>query len=97
MLSLCAIALDGMLGANWPALRPWGLLRIGFMVVMMIWCARAAWEEAHTRRSNVDLIAAVLEQKASEGDLIVVQDRVGRDHVRPVLSRPGPLGDSASD
>jgi hypothetical protein len=72
MLSLCAISLDGLLGANWPKLRPWGLLRIGFMVVMMTWGARSAWEEAHTRRSNVDLIAGVLDKNASEGDLIVV-------------------------
>ena len=73
ILSLCAISLDGLLGTNWPALRPWGLLRIGFMVVMMTWGAGSAWEEAHTRRSNVDLIADVLSQKASERDLIVVQ------------------------
>jgi hypothetical protein len=73
MLSLCAISLDGILGANWPRLRPWGLLRIGFMVVMMTWGARSAWEEAHTRRSNIDLIAAVLGKQASAGDLIVVQ------------------------
>jgi hypothetical protein len=73
MLCLCAIALDGILSASQPALRPWGLLRIGFMVVMMAWGAGAAWEEAHTRRSNIDLIAAVLGQKATEKDLIVVQ------------------------
>jgi len=73
LASLGAISLDGILGANWPALRPWGLLRIGFMVVMMTWCADAAWEEAHTRRSNLDLIAAVLDKQASAGDLIVVQ------------------------
>ncbi|MFZ0826964.1 MAG: hypothetical protein WAO02_06045, partial [Verrucomicrobiia bacterium] len=73
MLCLCAISLEGLLGANWPALRPWGLVRIGFMVAMLSWGARSAWEEAHTRRSNVDLIAAVLEQKAATGDLIVVQ------------------------
>jgi len=42
-------------------------------VVMLTWYARSAWEEAHTRRSNVDLIADVLGQKASERDLIVVQ------------------------
>jgi hypothetical protein len=72
ILSLCAISLDGILSANWLTLRPWGLLRIGFMVVMMIWDGKSAWEEAHTRRSNVDLIAAVLGQKASAGDLIVV-------------------------
>jgi hypothetical protein len=74
MLCLCAISLDGILSANWPRLHPWGLLRIGLLVVMMTWSARSAWEEAHTRRSNVDLIAAVLGQKATEGDLIVVQD-----------------------
>ncbi len=73
ILSLCAISLDGLLGANWPALRPWGLLRIGLMVVMMTWGARSGWEEAHTRRSNVDLVAAVLNKNASEGDLIVIQ------------------------
>jgi hypothetical protein len=73
ILSLCAISFDGILGANWLALRPWGLLRIGFLTLMMTWSASAGWEEAHTRRSNVDVIAAVLGQKASEGDLIVVQ------------------------
>lgn len=73
LLCLCAISLDGLLGANWPKLRPWGLLRIGFMLVMMTWGARSAWEESHTRRSNVDLIAAVIEKNASEGDFIVVQ------------------------
>ena len=74
MLCLCAISLDGMLAANRAALRPWGLLRIGFMVVVMTWNAKSAWEEAHTRRSNMDLIAIVLGQNATEGDLIVVQD-----------------------
>jgi hypothetical protein len=73
MLSLCAISLDGLFGANLPALRPWGLFRIVFMVAMMTWSARSAWEEAHTRRSNVDLIATVLDKNAAEGDLIVVQ------------------------
>lgn len=72
MLCLCTISLDGLLGANWPALRPWGLLRIGFMVLMMAWGAKSAWEEAHTRRSNMDLIAAVLDKNAAAGDLIVV-------------------------
>ena len=74
ILALCAISLDGILGASWPTLRPWGLLRIGFMVAVMIWGARSAWEEAHTRRSNVDLAAAFLGKNASPGDLIVVQD-----------------------
>jgi hypothetical protein len=96
MLCLCAISLDGMLTASRPALRPWGLLRIGFMVVMMAWSARSAWEEAHTRRSNVDLIAAVLDKKASGGDLIVVQsawegitfDRYYHGHVHWVTVPP---------
>ena len=73
MLSLCAISLDGLLGANRPALRRWGLLRIGFMVAMMTWGAESAWEEAHARRSNVDLIAAALDKNAADGDLIVVK------------------------
>ena len=74
ILTFCAISVDGILGANWPARRPWGLLRIGFMVAIMALSARPAWEEAHTRRSNVDLAAAFLGQKAAAGDLIVVQE-----------------------
>jgi hypothetical protein len=74
ILVLCAISLDGILTANWPALRPWGLLRIVFLAEMMVLNAKPAWAEAHTRRSNVDLVAAFLSQNASVGDLIVVQD-----------------------
>ncbi len=74
MLCLCTMALDGILGAIRPALRPWGWLRIGFMVLLMTGGSMAAWEEAHTRRSNVDLIATFLGTNASERDLIVVLD-----------------------
>ena len=74
ILILCAISLDGILSASWPALRPWGLARIGFLVMMMILNAGPAWAEAHTRRSNLDVVADFLSQKASAGDLIVVQD-----------------------
>ena len=74
ILILCAISLDGILTANWPALRPWGLMRISFLVMMMILNAKPAWAEAHTRRSNLDLAAAFLSQNASPNDLIVVQN-----------------------
>jgi hypothetical protein len=74
MLVLCAVSLDGILGANWPALRPWGLLRMGVMAVMIIFSTRPAWKEAHVRRSNVDLMAAWLARNASVNDLIVVED-----------------------
>jgi hypothetical protein len=74
ILILWAISLDGILNASWPALRPWGLVRIGFLVVMMMLNAGPAWAEAHTRRSNLDVVAAFLSQNASAGDLIVVQD-----------------------
>ena len=73
LFTLCTLSLDGVLTAGWPVLRPWGLLRIAFMAVMMVWGARATWEEVHTRRSNLDLIAAVIENQASEGDLVAVQ------------------------
>jgi hypothetical protein len=74
ILILCAISFDGILTASWPALRPWGLLRIVFLVEMMVLNAGPAWVEAHTRRSNVDLVAAFLGHNASAGDLIVVQN-----------------------
>ncbi len=73
MFCLCAVALDGLMGASWPALRPWGMFRIGFMVVIMTWYAKSAWVEAHTRRTNVDLIAVAFNQRAIAGDLVVVQ------------------------
>ena len=74
ILVLWAVSLDGILTASWPALRPWGLVRIGFLLGMMILNAGPAWAEAHTRRSNLDLVAAFLSQNASARDLIVVQD-----------------------
>jgi hypothetical protein len=74
ILILCAISLDGILTASWPALRPWGLVRIVFLVEMIVLNARPAWAEAHTRRSNLDVVAAFLSQNASASDLIVVQD-----------------------
>jgi hypothetical protein len=74
VLILCAISLDGILTASWPALRPWGLVRIAFLAMMMILNAGPAWAEAHTRRSNVDVVADFLSQNASADDLIVVQD-----------------------
>ncbi len=74
ILILCAISLDGILSASWPTLRPWGLMRIGFLAVMMILNAGPAWAEAHTRRSNLDVVAAFLSHNASAGDLIVVQE-----------------------
>jgi len=46
---------------------------MGFLAVMMMWGARSVWEEAHTRRSNVDLVASLLTKQAAVGDLIVVQ------------------------
>jgi hypothetical protein len=74
ILILCAISLDGLLTASWPALRPWGLMRISFLVMMMILNAGSAWAEAHTRRSNVDLASAFLSRNASPSDLIVIQN-----------------------
>jgi hypothetical protein len=73
ILILCAVSLDGILSARWPAFRPWGWMRIGFLVVMMMLNAGPAWAEAHTRRSNLDVVATFLSQNASAGDLIVVQ------------------------
>jgi hypothetical protein len=73
LLSLCAICLEGVLTANLPTQRPWPLLRTGFLAIMMMWGARSVWEEAHTRRTNLDVVAHVLAKQAHRGDLIVVQ------------------------
>ncbi|PYL27660.1 MAG: hypothetical protein DMF39_10540 [Verrucomicrobia bacterium] len=74
ILILCAISLDGILSAGWPEFRPWGLARVGFLALMMTLNAAPAWVEAHTRRSNVDVVAAFLSHNARAGDLIVMQD-----------------------
>jgi len=74
ILILCAISLDGILNAGWPEFRPWGLARIGFLALMMILNAGPTWVEAHTRRSNIDVVAAFLSHNARVGDLIVMQD-----------------------
>ncbi len=73
MLALCAISLDGILSTPWPALRPWGFIRVVFLVLMVAWNRGATWEEARTRRTNVDLVAAALERSATERDLIIVR------------------------
>lgn len=72
MLALCAICLDRVLCSTSPALRRFALLRVGFLVVAFVWGGRSLWDEAHTRRSNLDLVAAVLEQRAQKGDVIIV-------------------------
>ena len=74
ILIFCAISLDGILTANWPAFRPWGLVRIGFLMTMLMLNAAPAWAEAHTRRSNVDVVADFLGHNASASDLIVLQE-----------------------
>jgi hypothetical protein len=74
ILILCAISLDGILTTGWPKFRPWGLARVGFLAMMMTLNAGPAWAEAHTRRSNVDVVADFLSHNAKAGDLIVIQD-----------------------
>ena len=74
ILILCAISLDSILSAGWPEFRPWGLARVGFLALMMTLNAGPAWAEAHTRRSNLDVVAAFLSHNASASDLIVVQN-----------------------
>jgi hypothetical protein len=43
-------------------------------MTMMMLNAAPAWVEAHTRRTNVDVVADFLRHNASAGDLIVVQE-----------------------
>jgi hypothetical protein len=72
MFALCAISVESVLKASLPAWRHWALLRVSFLGLMLALTWRGSWEEAHTRRSNVDMIAAALEKEAAPGDLIVV-------------------------
>ncbi len=71
--SLLAIALEGLLGTPYPELWPGGVARAGVLCLFIVWGASAAWEEAHMRRSNLDIIASVLESEAKPNDLVLVQ------------------------
>jgi len=70
--TLAAISLEGVLSVRWSAPRPWGIARVAFLVIMISCGGRWVWREAHTRRSNIDLVAAILNENAKVGDLIVV-------------------------
>ncbi|HEY5912947.1 MAG TPA: hypothetical protein VJA21_20340 [Verrucomicrobiae bacterium] len=72
VLTLCAVTLEAVLNVSWRATRPWHFWRIALLVLLAAWTAPAMWREAHTRRTNVDLVAAVLKEKAKAGDFIVV-------------------------
>jgi hypothetical protein len=74
LLVLWAVVLDGILTASWPELVPWGAFRAAFLVLIMLASSGAALREARTRRSNVDLVAAIVGREASDGDLVVIQD-----------------------
>src|ERR1044071_7317660 len=73
LLTLCAGSLGGIFATVWHRSRPGILLRVGFLTAMIIWSLHSMWEETRTRRSNVDVIAAVLENQVAPGDLIIIQ------------------------
>lgn len=72
LLCLYAVSLEAILGQIWRTGRSWQLLFTGLLLAMLVWGSGEVWKEAHTRRTNVDTIAAALEKSGSEGDLIVV-------------------------
>ena len=72
LFTLCAVSLQAVFGPGCLALRPWRIARIAFPGLMILLGWRGSWEEAHMRRSNVDLIASALEKEAGPADLIVV-------------------------
>ncbi|HVV71262.1 MAG TPA: hypothetical protein VHI52_07165, partial [Verrucomicrobiae bacterium] len=71
--ALVGVTLDALLNAAWQNRNAWGVLRSILLIVMAVWSGSALWEEAHIRRSNIDLIAKKLETGAKPGDLILVQ------------------------
>jgi len=71
-LTLCAISLEATLATPLRAVRPWGVMRVGFLLLIMVWRGGSVLEEALTRRTNIDLIAGRLCEEAREGDLVLV-------------------------
>jgi hypothetical protein len=72
LFTLWAISVEAVLGSVWAGWRPWGATRVVFLGVIAALCWRGVWEEAHTRRSNMDLVGAALSKEAAPGDLILV-------------------------
>jgi hypothetical protein len=72
MLVLAAISLEAITLVKEETSGLWSLARIALLVLMFAWSGDALWDEAHTRRTNVDLIATKLAQDSEAGDLIVV-------------------------
>jgi hypothetical protein len=71
-LTLCAISIEGTLGRCLEAFRPWGVMRICCVILIMSWGGSSSVDEALTRRTNIDVIAAKLRSEARQGDLVLV-------------------------
>lgn len=72
LIGFCAVAMECIFTVGSAGRWPWGLARVSLAVVLVGWGAGSVWEEAHTRRTNIDLIAKQVGKEAAEGDLVVV-------------------------
>jgi hypothetical protein len=71
LMALMAVTLEGGLAAlRWPWWENGG--RAALAGVIGLFSFMPAWQTAHLRQTNMDLIAAQLEQRATSGDVIVV-------------------------
>ncbi|HKQ60816.1 MAG TPA: hypothetical protein VJS92_05975 [Candidatus Polarisedimenticolaceae bacterium] len=71
LIALCAPCLEAIVAA--AADRPrWRWARLGGAAVLAGLLALAAWNTAHTRQTNLDLIARELERQAGPQDLVVL-------------------------
>jgi hypothetical protein len=71
LMGLMAVALEGGLAAvPWPWWKNWGRAALAGVIGLVSFMP--AWQMAHLRQTNIDLISAQLEQRATAGDVIVV-------------------------
>ena len=71
LMTLMAVALEGgLVAVPWQWWKEWG--RPALAGAIGLFSFMPAWQTAHLRQTNIDLISAQLEQRAIAGDVIVV-------------------------
>jgi uncharacterized membrane protein len=70
LLGIAALAMDTMLTtASWSMAARWG--RLALATVVALFTFPAALKAVEVRQTNMDLVAAAVQQRAAKGDLIV--------------------------
>jgi hypothetical protein len=68
LMAITAVCLDAIFGC----LKSWSIMRIVLAILIAATTSNTARQGAHERKTNIDLVASVIEQSAQQGDVVVV-------------------------